>query len=156
VLDDAAVFYRRTRLAEALRLLEREPEIDVMGGQLVDLPLLTQRPPAAIAGSIFATAAEPLHPPGSSVGGLRVLEKVPNFFLARRERLRLVGWDEGLKLMEHADFFTRAVGVLTTVFNPRLKCLHARTPFDDAYMAKRLDLAEYRRILDARYGRRGA
>jgi hypothetical protein len=53
--------------------------------------------------------------------------------------------------MEHADFFARAAGVLTTVFNPGLKGLHARTPFDSTYMAKRLELAAARELLDARY-----
>jgi hypothetical protein len=38
-------------------------------------------------------------------------------------------------------FFARALGVLTTVFNPALRCLHARTPFDGEYMSKRMDLA---------------
>jgi hypothetical protein len=42
-------------------------------------------------------------------------------------------------------------GVLTTVYNPALTSLHARTPFDRAYMQQRLDEAPYRRILDERY-----
>jgi hypothetical protein len=151
VLDDDYVLYRQTRLDDALALMERYPEIDIMGGQLVDLPLFTTRPLRAVAGSIFPTSAKARTPIGSSIGGLTVCEKVPTFFIARTERVALVSWDPALKRIDHGDFFTRAFGVLTTTFNPNLKCFHARTPFDDRYMAKRLDLAESRRILDERY-----
>jgi hypothetical protein len=138
VLDDDVVFHRHTRLQTALDLMDRYPEIDIMGGQLVDLPLFRARP--VPEGAIFPTAATPLVPVGSLLGGLRVVDKVSNFFIARRDRLALVPWDPQLKRAEHADFFTRALGVLVTVFNPDLKCLHARTPFDAEYMKKRLEI----------------
>jgi glycosyltransferase involved in cell wall biosynthesis len=151
VLDDDYVFSRQTRLNDALTLMERFPEIDIMGGQLVDLPLFTSRPLREVAGSIFPTDAEARTPIGSSIGGLTVCEKVPTFFIGRTERIALVSWDPALKRIDHGDFFTRAFGVLTTTFNPHLKCFHARTPFDDTYMAKRLDLEASRKILEERY-----
>lgn len=150
LLDDDLVLFRGTGLGAALALMERHPEIDIMGGALIDLPFLTARSLPEMAGSVLGEAT-PLHPIGSHVGGLRVCAKVPNFFVARRERLALVPWDPRLKRREHADFFARATGVLTTVFNPRLRCLHARTPFDVDYMTKRLDLAEANAILAERY-----
>jgi hypothetical protein len=155
-LDDDYVFSRQTRLNDALTLMERLPEIDIMGGQLVDLPRYSRRSLEETAGSIFPTQAQARTPIGSSLGGLRVCEKVPTFFLGRTERIAVVSWDPALKRIDHGDFFTRAHGVLTTTFNPRLQCFHARTPFDDGYMAKRLDLAESRRILEERYFGRAA
>jgi hypothetical protein len=152
VLDDDMVLFRGTRLGAAVALMERHPKIDIMGGQLVDLPFLTTRPLRETAGSTLP-GGRPAVPIGSEIGGLKVCEKVPTFFLARTERLALVPWDPELKRMEHADFFARALGVLTTVFNRDLKGLHARTPFDATYMAKRLDVAASREILDARYER---
>jgi hypothetical protein len=151
VLDDDFVFYRRTRIGAALELMGQHPEIDIMGGRLIDLPLFHTRP--LPFGKIFPTAATPLVPLGSMLGGMKVVDKVPTFFLARRDRLALVPWDPRLKRVDHADFFTRALGVLTTVFNPDLKCLHARTPFDAEYMSKRLDLADSFQVLEERYGR---
>ena len=62
--------------------------------------------------------------------------------LARRASLKRVLWDPTLKRADHSDFFTRTLGVLVSVFNPELRALHVRTPFDAAYMSKRLDLAE--------------
>jgi len=44
VLDDDFVLTRKTRLGSALALMERHPEIDFMGGQLVDLPFYFQAP----------------------------------------------------------------------------------------------------------------
>jgi glycosyltransferase involved in cell wall biosynthesis len=147
VLDDDLVFYPGTALGEAVELMERHPEIDIMGGRLIQLPLFRTSHP----GQIFHTDATPVLPLGSEVGNLTVREKANNFFLARTDRLRLVPWDAELKLIEHADFFTRALGVLTTVDNPGLRCLHARTPFERAYMEQRLDDAPFKRILDERY-----
>lgn len=147
VLDDDYVFCRHTHLAPTLALMERFPEIDITGGQLIELPLFSVRPLAAVAGKIHATDSVPRHPLGSSLGGLMVVPKVPTFFIARRDRLASVGWDARLKRIDHADFFTRALGTLTTVFNPYLRILHARTPFDRGYMKARLDLSADRRLL---------
>ena len=145
LLEDDLVFFRATRLAQALQMMERHPAIDIMGGQLIDLPFFGTRVPRA--GKLFATSAIPKTPIGSTIGGLAVCERVSNFFIARTDRLKLVPWDPALRRLEHSDFFTRALGVLTTVFDPELKCLHARTPFDAEYMSKRLDLSTERSIL---------
>jgi hypothetical protein len=154
VLDDDVVFSRHTRLGHALAQMERQPQIDIMGGQLIDLPFFKARWSTDAADAIFPTDARPPVPLGSSIGGLAVCAKVPNFFIARHDRLALVPWDPELKRMEHADFFTRALGVLTTVFNPALAGFHARTPFDAEYMRRRLDLAADGEILAKRYGGR--
>ncbi len=149
-LDDDFIFYRHTDLGAALRLMEAHPEMHLMGGQVVHLPLFhtTDYRQAGLLAADFA----PARPLGSLIGGLPVYDKVANFFLARTERLRQVDWDPALKRMEHADFFTRARGVLTSVHNAELRCLHAGTPFDAAYMAHRLDLAGDAAVLRERYG----
>jgi glycosyltransferase involved in cell wall biosynthesis len=151
VLDDDFVFFRHTRLGPALEAMEQHPEIDIMGGQVVNLPFY-QRLPRSLGGPLYPSPELSHVPLGRSIGGFAVAAKVPNFFVARRERLALVPWDPRLKLVEHADFFTRALGVLTTVFNPHLRCLHARTPFDATYMRKRMDFAASVEVLQQRYG----
>jgi Glycosyl transferase family 2 len=154
VADDDFVFLRSTALAPALARLAGNPQIDIVGGQLIDLPQLRFREPPL--GQIFATRAEPLVPIGSTIDGLIVCDKVANFYLARTERLRLVGWDAALRRIDHADFFTRALGVLVTVFDRELRALHAQTPFDAAYMKHRLDVAHDQVLLAARWGVRHA
>ncbi len=70
---------------------------------------------------------------------LPVLYKVPQFFVARTERLRLVQWDENLKRVDHNDFFTRAYGVLLTVYDKQFYCLHAQPKFNTHYQNFRCD-----------------
>lgn len=152
ILDDDFVFSRATNLAPALAKLVGEPRIDVLGGQLIDLPSHRRRPPPL--GQIFATDAKPIVPIGSKLAGMPVCDKVANFYLARTNRLRLVGWDASLRRIDHADFFTRALGILVTVFDRELLCFHVQTPFDRAYMSHRMNLSADQIILAARWGTR--
>jgi len=150
LLDDDFVFYAETKLEEALKQMENEPRIDLMGGEVVNLPSFKSAD--YTDAKLWPTEASPILPKGSEVAGMKVLDKVPNFYIARTERLRRVGWDPRIKRIDHADFFTRAKGVLVTVFNPTFKILHAQTPFNDRYLQKRYDVAQDRAILYKRYG----
>lgn len=151
-LDDDFVFTRHTALRRALAIMEAQPQIDIMGGEVVHLPFFHRTDYSQAP--LFPTPAAPTLPAGSQVGGLPVYDKVADFFIGRTERLRLVDWGPELKRVVHADFFTRARGVLTSVFNPDLKVVHAPTPFDAAYMEKRLDVDADYRALRQRYYRR--
>jgi glycosyltransferase involved in cell wall biosynthesis len=148
-LDDDFVFYRHTDLDTALSLIEQHVQIDIMGGEQLDLPLFEKFNYRQAA--LHPTRALATHPPGSTIGGLPVYDKVPSFFIARTDRIRLVGWDPNIKRLDHADFFTRAKGVLTTVFNAKMKCLHARTPFDTTYMQSRYDVEMDQAVLKMKY-----
>jgi hypothetical protein len=122
-----------------------------MGGEVVDIPFYITHDYRE--GFLYPTEAAPVRPAGALVGGLPVYDKVANFFIGRTDRVRLVDWDPELRLLEHADFFTRAKGTLLTVFNAELKILHARTFFDRAYLSRRRDYAAAERILEKRYPR---
>ncbi len=139
LLDDDFIFNRKTDLEPALQQLIAAPEIDIMGGQVVDLPLYLSTD--FIRAPLFATGQQSILPLGSTAAGLTVYDKVANFYIARTESIRKVGWDEQLKRLDHNDFFSRARGVLLTVFNPAFRVLHAQTPFRAAYMEKRNDCA---------------
>jgi hypothetical protein len=152
VLDDDYVFYRHTDLVRSLRVMGSWPEIDILGGQVVGLPFYTTVDYSRA--TLHQTEAKPTMPQGSRIGGLPVYDKVPNFIIGRTERVRLIDWTPSLKRMDHTDFFTRAKGVLTTVFDARLKCLHAQTPFDAPYMAYREDILLDNAVLRHRYGDR--
>ena len=136
-LDDDFVLHHRTGLHEAVKLMDSIGEIDIMGGMVVDLPLYIVHDYRGAG--LFDTGARAVQAAGSRIGGLEVFDKVASFFLARTERLRLVDWDPGLKRLDHADFFSRAKGVLTAVFNPEFRTLHVRNPYDAAYLNIRHD-----------------
>jgi hypothetical protein len=132
LLDDDHVVTRRTGLEWAVETMRRHPSIDILGGLVLTLPIYRRDI------NLQDRSAD-----GALVGGLPVFEYVNNFFLGRTARVRELGWDPELKLCEHSDFFFRAKGKLVTVFDPRLRVLHAMTPFDRPYMRKRRDVATY-------------
>lgn len=151
LLDDDFVFYHRTGLRAALVAMMQYPEIDIMGGTVLQLPHFHASDYRAAG--LYPTAAAPVRPLGSRIGPFPVYDKVPNFYIARTERLRLVDWDPQIKRQDHADFFTRARGVLISVYNAELRCLHAQTPFNAHYMQHRRDLDADMALLRWRYYR---
>jgi glycosyltransferase involved in cell wall biosynthesis len=151
LLDDDFVFYRHTKLENPLSILDSNPQIDILGGEVVDLPFFTASDYRNV--TLFPTTAKPTMPEGSFIAGLPAFDMVANFFLGRTERVKLVGWDPNLKNLAHSDFFTRSRGVLTTVFYKDLKILHARTPFDTVYMKDRNDITFDKALLLYRYDR---
>ncbi|MGF1465859.1 MAG: glycosyltransferase [Sandaracinaceae bacterium] len=147
--DDDFVFFAGTRLEPTLQTMRDHPAIDLAGGVRIDLPFhrvlpSRHRRPHGLAGPL----------PTGTIGGLPRRAMVPNFFMARAARVREVGWDPALKLVEHSDFFGRALGVLAVVEDPRLQVLHARTLGDRAYMAHRENVEPYLRVLRRKWRRR--
>jgi glycosyltransferase involved in cell wall biosynthesis len=149
MLDDDFVFYRRSALDETLAVLDEHPRIDLVGGLVVDLPLGSRIDYRTTP--LFPTETPAVVAPGTRIGGLPVYDKVANFFVGRTERIRQVGWDPELRRVEHRDFFTRARGVLTSVFNSEFRCLHAKGYFDADYLSRRYDLAASQALLADRW-----
>lgn len=149
LLDDDFIFNRHTQVEPVLEKLERFVEVDIIGGDVIYLPFY--RKIDYTKAGLYPTKAVSVVEPGMQIDGMAVHDKVANFYIGRTESIRKVGWDPLVKRLDHADFFTRAKGVLTTVFDPEFKVLHARTPFDKAYMDKRLDVQEDREMLRQKY-----
>jgi glycosyltransferase involved in cell wall biosynthesis len=138
-VDDDFVFTPDLDLNRVVDYLRRNPEVDIVGGRVVNLPLW-QSPNYSTA-PLFAYRGEPVRPADTVIDGLPVLYKVPQFFVARTDRIRLVRWDDRLKRVDHNDFFTRAYGTLLTVFDRQFTCLHAQPKFNATYQAFRRDVA---------------
>jgi hypothetical protein len=83
ILDDDFVFYRKTRLAGALRILQQTPQIDIMGGKVINLPEC--RPHDYRDAALFPASRAPTFPKGSLLAGLPVYDKVANFFIGRTD-----------------------------------------------------------------------
>ena len=149
LLDDDFVFYRKTDFHKPLQLMKECREIDIMGGTVVNLPLYKIND--YTQARLYPVEMDRLKPLSHLVGSLPVYDKVANFYIARTKRLRLVGWDDTLKRLDHADFFSRAKGVLLTVFNKDFKVLHAQTPYNDVYMKKRFAIEDDQKRLREKY-----
>ena len=149
LLDDDFVFYRKTDLEPVVKKMDKYTEIDILGGEVVDLPLYISA--EYKRASLHPTSKDPIMPYGSTIGGMEVQDKVANFYIGRTESIKQVGWDDRIKRLDHADFFTRAKGVLTSVFDPDFKVLHAQTPFNKTYMDKRNAYEEDQKLIFEKY-----
>jgi len=138
-LDDDFLLYGGSHVGAALAALDQTPSLDLVGGRVIDLPLLITHDFRRAA--LFPTKARPKIAPGTRLGQVEVLDKVPNFFLARTEAVRAVGWNPKLKRLDHADFFTRAKGRIASGMLDDFRVLHLRDPFNAAYRSFRDDVA---------------
>ena len=138
-LDDDFLLYGGSRLGAALAALDQYPQLDLVGGRVIDLPLFISHDFHGAA--LFSTDAPSKIAPGTRFGPVEVLDKVPNFFLARTRSVRSVGWNPRLKRLDHADFFTRAKGRIVSGMLDEFRVLHLRDPFNTAYRAFRDDVA---------------
>lgn len=135
--DDDMVVLPDLDVGAVVAYLDRNPDVDLCGGRVVNLPLFRSADYSRTP--LFAYRGEPRRPRGSMVDGLPVYEKVPNFYVARTESVRRVRYDDQLKRVDHRDFFTAAFGRLLCVHDATLVCLHSPSYFDSAYQAFRMD-----------------
>jgi len=149
LLDDDFVFYRKTDLLIPLKKIMAHRKIDILGGEVLNLPLYTSTD--YLHKPLYPTTASSLLPNGMEIDGMVIQDKVANFYIGRTTSVKNVGWDEKIKRLDHADFFTRAKGILVTAFTPTFKILHAQTPFDTDYMKRRNDVDADRAVLYRKY-----
>ena len=145
VTDDDIVFTRATDVDAARRRLQACPEIDVVGFLRVELPRwfgVDFGPDA-----LFDGHREPLRPWGELVGGLPVRYKIEQVYVARTEAIQRVRWDPAVRMVDHADFFSRAAGEIVVVLDTAIRAYHAQTPFDANYARYRQDTAADLRYL---------
>ncbi len=69
-----------------------------------------------------------------------VVAKPPNVFIARTESIKSVGYDDNIRMLDHNEFFFRAVGQLICVFASKSFVFHRRNSLDKNYQQYRLDV----------------
>lgn len=69
-----------------------------------------------------------------------VMGKVPNLYVARADKVRSIGWDENIRMMDHQDFFWRAAGNLVSVIALGTAVFHYHNPFQRHYQKYRQDV----------------
>lgn len=70
-----------------------------------------------------------------------VLGKVANIYLARTEKIREVGFDPKIRVIDHHDFFWRAAGVITSAVALDTVVFHRHDPYEQGYNLYRSDYA---------------
>lgn len=71
-----------------------------------------------------------------------VYGKVPNIFLARTQKIKEIGWDDNIRMIDHHEFFLRAAGNIVSVMNPNTAVFHIHNPFDNYYNSFRSDFRD--------------
>lgn len=136
-------------LTRPLAYLQRNADVDLVGGRVIHLPLW--RTADYSTARLFAYRGAPRVREGVVLDGLPVSYKVPNFYVARTDRVRAVRYDDKLKRQDHNDFFTAAYGELVCVIDRAMVCLHAHSFFDAHYQSFRMDTSADAAYLAAKW-----
>lgn len=140
LLDDDYVFFRHSRLEPAIAAMDRFSQIDIMGGEVIDLPFYLTADYGRF--NINPGYRQGVQRRPNMIGPFPVYNKVANFYIGRTQRIRLIDWDPAIKRIDHQDFFARAHKTLTSVCNPVMKCLHVKSLFDPIYLERKKSVAQ--------------
>lgn len=134
----------KTCLGDQVLFLEHHPEIDLVA--FCTLTAIRCKNPdeevSRFTSFSMQGAPKPLRIPHMTQidGNHFVMGKVPNLYVARTEKIRSIGWDEKIRMMDHQDFFWRAAGNLVSVIALGTAVFHYHNPFQKHYQKYRQDV----------------
>lgn len=143
-MDDDELLTLKTCLGDQVHFLEKHPEIDLVG--FCTLTAIRCKNPdeevSKFTSFSMRGAPKPLRIPHMTQidGNHFVMGKVPNLYVARTDKVRSIGWDENLRMLDHQDFFWRAAGNLVSVIALGTAVFHYHNPFQKHYQKYRQDV----------------
>ena len=142
-MDDDELLTLKTMVHRELSYLSDHPELDLIGfGHTTAIRLhSTEFNFREYYKSPMDDAPLPLKIPHMTRLDDRhlILGKVANIYLARTDKLREVGFDPGIKVIDHHDFFWRAAGKITSAVALDTVVFHRHNPYDRRYNTYRTD-----------------
>ena len=135
-LDDDHVLRRISKIEKQLDFLNRHPEVDLVAIQKTLNPKTGARDYER-----FVLGKKLIIPFGTEIEGRKVVYKPSNVFLARTDKLRLIGYDPNIRMLDHAEFFTRAAGVIVCTQASDAGVFHWHNRFNRGYNSYRGDVA---------------
>lgn len=139
-LDDDILLTRKTNIHKELEFLEENEKADLVGFGWVTAPMCFA--PMRNAKQYFQiTYNKPLLIPHLTKPDDRhtVVAKSQNTYLARTDKIRQVGWDDNIRMIDHNEFFYRAAGVIVSTIAPDAVLFHRHNPFEGDYTKFRGD-----------------
>ncbi|XP_051573538.1 beta-1,4 N-acetylgalactosaminyltransferase 1-like [Myxocyprinus asiaticus] len=114
-VDDDFIFWNNTRIEDFVKIMEKVPELDVLGGAVGNnqffFRLVYEEGEEEEGGCLQRRHRGKLQSlPGFN--GCFFVDGVVNFFLARTDAVRRVGFDPFLKRVAHTEFFLDGLGDL--------------------------------------------
>ena len=107
-MDDDELLTVKTFLDDYVKFLEIHPEVDMVG--FCTLTAIRRMNPDEEVSrfTLFSMkgASKPLRIPHMKQidGNHFVMGKVPNLYVARTDKVRSIGWDENIRMLDHQDF----------------------------------------------------
>ena len=134
-LDDDMLLTPKTNIHDHLQFLQNHPEVDLVAVQAN----YKKTRESARRSSLMKMKKRLLIPAGTIIEGREVIYKAANVFLARTDKVRLVGYDSNIQILDHNDFFYRAAGKIVCVQDPASYVMHCHSRFDREYSNYRYD-----------------
>ena len=109
ILDDDFVFSRETKIESLVDSMEQNPEFDIVGGSVYNYRKHWWQKKRKIKGNrsvslkntILSRSKQPLR----TVANHKIFHFILNFFIAKTDRIKIVKWNDNLKIVEHTAFF---------------------------------------------------
>lgn len=133
-LDDDFLPTPKSNVHGQLRFLQEHPEVDLAGIQIGMGP----KKDAECFRNIKMNK-KLIIPAGTIIDGHEVVYKTANCYVARTEKIREVGYDPNIRMIDHHEFFYRAAGKIVSVMDPNAYMVTYQNRFDREYRKFRND-----------------
>lgn len=156
-MDDDELLTPNTKFHEHLQFLMGHPEVDLVG--VLACNLLRRKPLAELAEMYFKqpmsnAPKKLLIPHLTKIDEQKiVVGKTPNVFIARTDKIKEIGYDDNIRMIDHNEFFYRAAGNMVSVLDTTSYVLHTHNPFDSHYQKYRSDYQGDLEYIRAKQGR---
>ncbi|XP_036445553.1 beta-1,4 N-acetylgalactosaminyltransferase 2-like [Colossoma macropomum] len=114
-VDDDYVFHEKPQIESFVEVMEAVPELDVLGGDVGGNHFyfsLMYDVGDENEGGCMSRSFRKAHSPLPGFDGCYLVDGVVNFFLARTDAVRRVGFDPFLNRVAHTEFFIDGLGAL--------------------------------------------
>lgn len=143
-MDDDELLTPLSKVEKELLFLMEHQEIDLVG--FMPLSTIMCKPVKEVAKDYYR---QPLFyaPKRLKIPHLTVIDnehivvaKPANIFLARSHKIKEIGWDNNIRMIDHNEFFVRAAGNIVSVLNPTSVIFHYHNQFNKYYQKYRGDV----------------
>lgn len=148
-MDDDELLTPGSNIHKQLSYLQSHPTVDLVGIQ----PSFRNPEKAAAVYSRIKMRKQLVIPAGTIIDGREVVYKTPNIYLARTEKVREVGYDPNIRMIDHHEFFYRAAGQIVSVQDPHSYVMHCHNRFEKEYDLYRRDTLNDSKYIKMKHGK---
>lgn len=142
-MDDDELLTPFTEIGKQVLFLEKNPQIDLVGVQAIQLTHPKKPEICAkeyIRQSMHNAPKKLLIPHMTQLDDVHyVVGKCANVFLCRTEKIKQIGYDNQIRMIDHNEFFYRAAGNLVSAMDISAWVFHYHNLFDMQYQKYRND-----------------